>query len=96
MSYKIVYGPDPQPAPTGTSNPRLRAMTAAFLLLGCLGVRTLWPEGTDVLRSLLLPGTPTAAEAAFSDMMTSLREGAPVSESVTAFCWVVVEHGTAP
>ena len=68
-------------------------MTAAFLLLGCLGVRTLWPEGTGVLREMLLPGELTPTEQAFSILMTDLRYGEPVGEAVTAFCRYVVEHG---
>ncbi len=95
MGYKIVYGPVQETAPKRTGRGgRLRTMTALFFLLGCLSVRTLWPEGASLLRVILLPGTPTATEAAFSEMMTALRDGEPVSETVAAFCRVVVENGT--
>lgn len=94
MGYRIVYGPE-QPSGRGKgSGLRLRTMTAAFFLLGCILTRTLWPAGTQLLREMLLPGTPTAAEQAFLDMMEDLRCGVPVGESVTVFCRTVVEHGT--
>ncbi len=97
MGYKIVYGPaEPSHEQGSQHRSRLRIMTALFLLLTCLSVRTLWPEGTTLLRTALLPGAPTPNETAFYHMMTSLRSGEPLGESITVFCRTVVENGTAP
>ena len=91
MSYKIVYGPDKAyEAKTDPSRARLRLLTASFLLAGCLLARTFWPEGTALLRSVLLPGNPTVTELAFLDMMEDLRTGEPINESLSVFCKTIV------
>ena len=95
MGYKIIYGPEfesPSHHPTDTW--RIRILTALFLLLFCASIRFLWPEGTSILKSFLLPGTPTATEQAFLTMMEDLRIGQSLSASVTTFCKTVLADGT--
>ena len=95
MGYKIIYGPEferPSPQPSDTS--RIRILTALFLLLFCASIRFLWPEGTAVLKSLLLPGTLTATEQALLTMMEELRLGESLGASITTFCKTVLANGT--
>ena len=91
MSYRIVYGPKPA-KPQEKRSSHLRILTAVFLLLFAVGVRMVWPEGREVLRNWLLPGSPGVTEAALGEMVEDLRAGEPVGESLTAFCRQVI-HG---
>ena len=54
-----------------------------------------WPQGSELLRSVLLPGDPSAAETAFSRMVEDLRMGESLTDAVTAFCRTVVADGVA-
>lgn len=94
MAYRIVYGPMP---PVSREKNykflRIQMLTALFLLLFVLLVRQAWPEGTAVLRSMLLPGEPTVTEAAFSEMVIDIQSGEPVREAFTAFCRQIVDDG---
>lgn len=79
---------------TDTTWLRLRVLTAAFLLMGCMAARTMWQEGCEQLRSLLLPGEPTVTETAFLQMMDRLHYGEPVGECITTFCKTIVANDT--
>lgn len=73
---------------------RVRVLTAAFLLMGCIAARATWQEGCEQLRLLLIPGEPTVTEAAFLQMMDRLHYGEPVGECITAFCKTIVANDT--
>jgi len=88
MGYKIVYGED-KTRPSGGGS-RIRALTAAFLFLFCLLTGALWPEGAKLLRDALLPGSPSATETAFQNLVYELRMGEPLDDAVTAFCRRVI------
>ncbi|MBQ8237774.1 MAG: hypothetical protein IJZ39_06490 [Oscillospiraceae bacterium] len=90
MGYRIVYGKDAF-AETGERKSHLRAMTAGFALALVVLVRIFWPEGTAVLRDVLLPGQSTA----FSQLTEDLRAGEPIGDAVTAFCRSIVEEAVA-
>ncbi len=94
MGYKIVYGEEPPAQIPSTA--RLRTMTAAFLLLGCLLTRMFWSDGTALLRQCLLPDAENVAEAAFCELMDELHAGAPMGESVLTFCRTVVSDAAIP
>lgn len=93
MGYRIVYGEDPF---VGESAPksRLRPLTAAFALAFVILVRCTWPQGSQILRQLLLPQTDGTG-AAFQQMAQEIRAGEPVGEAVTAFCRGIVEDAFA-
>ena len=91
MGYRIVYGKDPVVKRRGGSL-RLRALTAAWMLLFAGLVRLAWPAGREALAQVLLPQEQTAA--AFSQMVTAVSGGEPFGEAVTAFCRSVVANGT--
>ena len=93
MGYKIVYGTDSmQVASASESGGRLRLMTAACLLVFCMLVRCFWPEGTGLLREIILPGEPTATEQAFDRMLEDLRLGESLGDAVTVFCKDVIRQ----
>ncbi len=93
MSYRIVYGPEIQPEKKqGSSTTRLRTMIAAFLLLCAVTVKLLWPEGTQVLREILIPTDLTLTEQAFQSMMDDLRSGEDLGDAITVFCKQIIEN----
>ena len=95
MGYRIDYaGPEPQMQIHAGGCIRIRTMIAAALLLLSVTVRLLWPEGTDVLQSVFLPGVLTPTEHAYSQLVTDLREGTPLLESLDVFCHSVL-HGVS-
>lgn len=87
MSNRIVYpGAEPACAKSVHRPNAFRPMLAAFLLLFTLGVRMLWPAGTEVLRQWLLPGQGYSAQQALDTLAGQLARGDTVAEAVTAFC----------
>lgn len=96
MAYRIVYGPMPKgTCPERRSTFRFHLLTAVFLLLFVLLVRQAWPEGTERLRSVLLPGEPGSTEKAVQVLLTDVQEGEPIGDAVTAFCRQIIENGQA-
>lgn len=69
-------------------------MTAGFFLLGCVLVKMLWPEGTQALQKVLLPGELSVTEHAFSQLVAQLRSGEPMGEAVETFCRFIIANGT--
>lgn len=95
MGYRIVYGPQiKKPIVRTGSNGRLRTMIAAAFLVFSLVVRLTWPDGTEVLQSILLPGDLTVTEQAFSVMISDLRDGEPITDAVTVFCQTVIDDAS--
>ena len=93
MSYRIEYGPAiPSRYVTRNSFLRLRSMTAACLLLFCLTVRHVFPEGSEKLRQILLPGEPSVTQQAVETFMSNIRNGEDFTDSLTTFCEYIVIH----
>lgn len=91
MGYRINYaGPDPQIQRPIRRYIRIRTMISAAFLTLCVTVRLLWPEGAGILQSVFMPGVLTSTEEAFSELVTDLREGMPLAESVDVFCHSVL------
>lgn len=96
MAYRIEYGP--ATPPQYIKRPKLlklQIMTAVCLLLFTLLVRQAFPAGADKLRQILLPGTPGVTQQALDTLMGNLRDGAPVGDSLTAFCQYMIDHDEA-
>ena len=96
MAYRIEYGP--ATPPQYIKRPKLlklQIMTAVCLLLFTLLVRQAFPAGADKLRQILLPGTPGVTQQALDHLMGGLREGAPIGDSITAFCQYIIDHDEA-
>ena len=90
MAYKVVYGPMPK----SQKKPgilRFQVLTALCLVLFSLGVRTVWPEGREVMQEFLLPGEQNATQAAFGEMLEGLENGQTLSDAVMAFCRQIVQ-----
>jgi len=67
------------------------------LVLGCviallIGLMAIWSQE---LRMLLIPGDPYVTQAAFTEMVSEVRQGEPVLETVTAFCRQILEVADA-
>lgn len=93
MAYRIVYGSDPPIIKQKRPVLRLQILTALFLLLFTVSVRSIWPEGTAKLQQILIPGELTITQVAMTDMVQSLRDGASLDDAVTAFCHQVITYG---
>ena len=89
MVYRVVYGEDPFEKPKQSTG-RLRLMTAGCALAFVVGVRCMWPQGTEILRQVMLP-TENASTAAFRQMTADMQAGEPLGDAVEAFCRAVVE-----
>lgn len=97
MEYRIDYGPvQPEKERAGGRCWFFRPLTAAFLLVFVLTVRLCWPAGRETLRGVLLPDPDSPTAQAFALMVSDLSQGAPVGETVTAFCAELLEHGQNP
>ncbi len=93
MGYRIDYaGPEPKIHIPTSKRTRMRTLIAAAFLLFSITVRLLWPEGTSVLQSVFMPGALTETEQAFSQLVTDLRAGAPLEESVEVFCRRIIDE----
>jgi len=93
MPYRIEYGSAIPPQYIKKTNPlRLQIMTAACLVTFSLLVRQFFPAGTEKLREILLPGTPTVTQDALDILMGDLRNGEPITDAFTAFCVYIVDH----
>lgn len=95
MGYKIIYGDGPRRADDkAESGNRIRILTATCLLMFCILVRMFWPEGTMLLRDVVLPGEQTVTEAAFETFLSGIRTGSSFQDALTAFCTEVIHNGT--
>ena len=93
MSYRIEYGSAiPDRYVIRNNFLRLRSMTAICLLLFSLTVRHFFPEGTEKLRQLLLPGELSVTQEAVETFMGDIRNGEDFTDSLTAFCEYIVIH----
>ena len=93
MSYRIEYGSAiPDRYVIRNNFLRLRSMTAICLLLFSLTVRHFFPEGTEKLRQLLLPGELSVTQEAIETLMCDIRNGEDFTDSLTAFCEYIVIH----
>jgi hypothetical protein len=86
MGYKVVY---PQIGKLKYRKyrkpPNMVRIICSIAIIFVL-ILTLWQGGISVL----LPGDPVVTENALQEMITSLRDGDPLAEAVTAFCREVV------
>ena len=96
MSYRITYGPPAALACQQQDRPsRLRLLTAAWLIVFVLLVRTFFPAGCAQLRVLLLPDPQSITQATLSSFMSSLRNGEQFGDALYAFCEEIISHDPA-
>lgn len=93
MAYRIVYGTDkPQKEKSDFSWLQFQVITSVFLLLFTIGVRQLWPEGTQKLREILLPDTQSETRSAFEVLAENLASGESIGDAVTVFCQEILNE----
>ena len=96
MPYRITYGPAIVPHGHNQDKPsRLRLLTAAWLMVFSLLVRTFFPAGCAQLRVLLLPDPQSITQATLSSFMSSMRNGEQFGDALYAFCEEIISHDPA-
>ena len=96
MSYRIEYGPDlPTRYRNIRRNTRLKVMTALWLLVFSLLVRSFFPAGTEELRRVLLADADSVVQNAYSLFLGEVRSGQSVGDAFTVFCRYVIDHEEA-
>ena len=91
MGYRIIYGDEQQKSRAGTiRNGGTGLLTALFFLLFLLSVKLVFEEETGYLQKVLLPGVGNLAETAVGSLVSSLHNGTPFKEAVTAFCREII------
>lgn len=73
-----------------------RVIVFALLLVAIFLFQALLPEAVDTLREHLIPGDRAVTSAAFSQMLASLRDGAPCTQAFTAFCREIIDGAEIP
>lgn len=97
MAYIIAYdGADPVPKSAARRRSRLAGLTVGFFLVFLLLTKLFHPEGTAVLRRLLLPGDEAVTGPAMTVLLEELRSGEPVGDAVKAFCGEILSHAEYP
>lgn len=92
MSYRIDYSADTLSKSTRQPSARLRLLIVAFLLAFFLLFPALCPEGAAWLRETLLPWDPTVTEQAFQEMISTLKQGEPAGNALSAFCREILDY----
>jgi len=78
MGYRVTYG-GPEQGKIG-----LAGATAVWLVVFFLLVGLFWPEGTQALRDILIPGDPSVTTAALEQFAGELRSGSAWREALEA------------
>ena len=89
MGYKIVYGRKPPPK---RNLVRIQTLICLCLLAFALCVRLSWPEGTKVMRQVLVSEQLSQEAEAFLGMIQQVRAGEPLTDAVAVFCQEIF-HG---
>ena len=91
MGYRISYDNErmqiEQESGRHTYSRLISVLVVCLLVLGSLKL-----IGWDSLKNYVLPGDPELTEAAFTDMVESIRAGESVTDAVTAFCVEIIEN----
>ena len=93
MAYRIEY----RPPACKHKIPRFRwqtpLMTCLFFLLFVVSIKTAWPAGSQALHRILLPpGDFSESQTAIQTLISNLKDGQPIYESLTAFCKQIIAH----
>ena len=92
MAYRIDYGPAiTKKMINGAGQLRWQTMTAAFLLLFVLLVKQSWPEGTDKLKTYLLPGGE-GTDMAIETLVDRIHDGEPLGQALEVFCRQIIDN----
>ena len=91
MSYRIEYdGRTDRYEVAREGRSRLPFLVTATFCLFVLLTLAFWKEGTEQIKSLLIPGDDALTVQAFQNMANDLRSGAEIADAVYAFCRCVI------
>lgn len=93
MAYKIRYGPDSRSR--GQTGMGIRWIAALAMTMGTLGVRLIWPEGSEKLAWLLARTPASVGERAVAAMGQALAEGMGWYHGLVVWCRSIIEAGLA-
>ena len=89
MGYKIIYGSKKIPKRNFWE---LQTLICVFMLVLALCVRLTWPEGTQLIRQILITDTLSQDAEAFMEMLRQVGAGESLSDAVAVFCQEIF-HG---
>ena len=84
MAYRIEYEDTQNHNCNSNVLPRI-LLTGMFLFCFLLGVNLFWPEGREVLRLLLIPGSPDTTLEAAETFVSELHCGSRLKSAATDF-----------
>lgn len=84
LSIRIDYQTEQEKKLNEKILPRI-IMTFSFFLVFLLAVFQFWPEGREVLRLIMIPGTPQDTIAALETFVSELDCGISISGAATDF-----------
>lgn len=91
MGYQITYQPIKKLRYLDQQRSCRTALTGLFFLLFLLFTHLFWPDGRELLQSILIPGDAAVTVAAMESFSHDLRTGLSLSECFTGFCRTVLE-----
>lgn len=91
MGYIIAYDSMGGKYEVSVHNPwRFPVLCIAALCMFLFLTFHFWPEGSTLLRSVLIPGEDAVTVQAFQNMTQDLKAGASVPDAIEAFCKEVI------
>ncbi len=93
MGYRIEYQPVRKIRRAEKTRSYVAAMTAACLLLFCILVHLLWPQGAEVLGKLIFSGDSATAVDALAHFVVELEAGEELQSAFETFCRTVIQNG---
>lgn len=96
MGYRVDYQPVKKVRGAERRRSRVLALTGLCLIVFLILVNSVWPQGMELLRELLIPGDTAVTVAALEDLASELGAGEALSGALENFCRrILVEAGFA-
>lgn len=92
MPYRIVYEPE-ESRPPSFRGIRRGIMTVCLFLSFLTAVNRFWPEGKEILRTVLIPGDPERTLEAAHVFALEIQNGFPLKDAAANFCISILAHG---
>ena len=93
MGYSVHYSPQTDKKFPQKKKHNRKAGSIYVFLAVCIVTAALFRfVDPSLLRELLIPGEASVTLNAVETMVTQLKEGAPLTETVEAFCQEIVRH----
>ena len=92
LNYHIIYETEKRKKGKCSGLRRL-FLTACFFLCFLWLVGTFWPDGQDLMKQLLIPGTPDITLEAAEVFAQEVGSGFSVTDAAWNFCLAVMSHG---